>query len=157
MKKIVVLFVFLFFALPQTSLAAETGLPSFIKINGEFSSVHFLLSQNLKPKHYVVNKPISFAIDEKQLAIVIPKEFLTRTKYDWNFGDGTRGEGKQQVHEYKKAESYIAVLTTTVSIDGFATPTQYTESFLITIVPKKYDDRLSKKSLWIVQNALLSK
>ncbi len=157
MRILVIFFALLFFVLPSTAYATETGLPAFIKINGAFSSLHSLLSQNLIQTEYMSHKPLTFEIDETQLETVIPKEFLTTTTYAWDFGDGTNGEGRQQTHTYKKAGSYIVILTTTVSIDGFATPTQYRESFVMNIIPSKQENRWSKKLLWIVENPLLSK
>lgn len=154
MKKFLFIFAFCFFSLPPIAYAEETGLPQFVKINGAFSSVHFLLSQNIIKTQYVENEPITFVIDEKKLETVIPHDLLRTTTYSWNFGDGTKADGEKQTHVYQQSGSYIVVLTTTVSIEGFATPTQYRETLFINVTSADNNSALSNKSLWIVKNIL---
>lgn len=155
MKKLLVLIVPLVFLITYTvhnAYANGAGLPAFFKINDKLAisnplqqfgitASSFLIPQDFAPELYTVNQPISFVIDQKPLEAVIPPDLLEKTTYTWEFGDGTKAEGLQNTHTYKKIGSYILVLTITIN-DGSGSSTKFIDSFLLNVVPNKNYNKL---------------
>ncbi|HWY80241.1 MAG TPA: PKD domain-containing protein [Candidatus Sulfotelmatobacter sp.] len=149
MKKIIALVFILFLFLPNTAYANGAGLPTFFKINGLYSKPNplqvfgitaqtFLLPQDYSPENYIVNQPITFAIDQSPLTTVIPSDLMKKTTYVWNYGDGSnKEEGLGHTHIYKKIGSYILILTINVSYDQYLPPTQFIDSYFLNILPQK--------------------
>lgn len=147
MKKIIVFVFIIFLFLPQVVYANGAGLPPFFKINGKYSQSNplqlygitaqsFLLPQDFAPENYVVNQPITFRVDQSQLATVIPSNMLVNTKYVWDYGDGSnKADGLTHTHTYKKIGSYILILTINLSTGQNEPPTQFIDSYLLNILP----------------------
>jgi PKD repeat protein len=137
---------------PQITCANGAGLPQFFRVNGKFPTTNplqmygitaqsFVIPQDIVEEKYVVNEPIAFTIDTEPLRTIIPDELLKNTTYTWDFGDGIKGEGKENTHTYTKMGSYILILTINIYSKDSQTPTQFIDSFLLTIVPyKEYTD-----------------
>ncbi len=149
MKKIsVLLFFMLIFIFPNRIYANGAGLPAFFKINDKYAisnplqafgitASSFLIPQDFAPENYIVNHPIHFQVDETQLQTVIPQDFLKKTKFSWDFGDGTKADDLENSHTYTKIGSYILVLTINVyEADTSQAPTQFIDSFLMNILPE---------------------
>lgn len=148
MKKILIFAIFILLVFPNSALANGAGLPAFFEVNGKYSTANplqvfgitaqsFLIPQDYAPENYVVNQPINFTIDEKQLEIVIPRQLFDKTKFAWDFGDGSKADGLINTHTYTKIGSYILVLTINIyETDGQA-PTQFIDSYLLNILPDK--------------------
>ena len=60
-------------------------------------ATNFLIPQDLAPENYLVNQPLTFVLDAGRLATFIPEELLQTTKFSWDFGDGTKKEGIENV------------------------------------------------------------
>lgn len=154
-KKIIFLFAFFLLVISSglsNAYAHGNGFPPFFLINGKdtilnplqevgVTATGFLLPQDFAPENYLVNQTINFEVDEKALETAIIPELLKKTKYTWDFGDGTIAEGLKNTHKYTQIGSYILVLTLNIyEIEG-APPTQFMDSFLINVIPdKNYKD-----------------
>ena len=60
------------------------------------------------PANPAVGETIFFNADT-----IVPPAGRTFTSYNWNFGDGTAGTGRQPTHSYSTAANYVVVLTLT--------------------------------------------
>lgn len=132
----------------KSVFANGAGLPPFFEINGKLANTNplaafginasaFLLPQDIAPEKYLVNTPIDFKVNEEDLTTVIPEEIMDKTQFDWDFGDGTKADGTSQTHTYKKPGSYFLVVTIKVYAEDSEIPTQFVDSFLITVLPNK--------------------
>ncbi len=118
------------------------GQPPFFKVNGQYSNLYpipvtslnnFDLPQDLAPGNYLVNQPINFEFDKAKLPA--PPEIIEKTKFDWDFTDGTHDQGLQINHTFSKIGSYIVKI---YADDGTTPKPQLLESVLVNIVPKNY-------------------
>jgi len=137
MKKIF-LFGFLlgaFFSSVRKTSAHSVGMPPFFQVNGQYSNFYTIPSTSLDdlqipqdqtPENYLVNTPVTFVMDIKKLPF--PPELMKKTEFLWDFGDGEKGKGLENVHAYKKIGSYIVTISTK---DGIF------ESVILQIVPDK--------------------
>jgi len=152
MRKIFIFTSILCLLFPKIAYANGAGLPTFFKINGQFTqpnplqlygitSQSFLLPQDITTENYIVNQPINFEIDQSMLETVFNPQFIKNTTYVWDFGDGSpKTDGLQHTHSYTKIGSYILILTLNISIDPSdpnRQPTQFIDSYLINILPNK--------------------
>src|SRR5581483_363653 len=148
MKKIILsIFVLLYvIVLPQPVAAHLAGQPPFFKVNGTFSGYYpvyssslsdFPLPQDVGPSNYLVNQTIDFEIDTKELMRIIPQDIIRATKFVWDFGDGTKGEGLKNTHSYKKMGSYVLIITADTSAIDKTIPPQVLQSIMLYIVPEK--------------------
>ncbi len=117
------------------------GQPPFFKVNGLYSQLYpvpvtslnnFDLPQDSAPDNYLVNVPISFEFDEARLPA--PKDIIEKTKFDWDFTDGSHGEGLKQTHTFTKIGSYIIKI---YADDGTTPKPQLLESVLVNVLPDK--------------------
>src|SRR5437868_5068562 len=101
MKKLLLVFFITAFLLfkPPSASAHLIGQASFFKMNGKYTNLYpvqttsissFILPQDTSPDNYLVNTPIKLEMDTSKLQI--PQEIIDKTKFDWDFGDGTRGK-----------------------------------------------------------------
>jgi len=114
-KYLVSLFALLALCAPRTTvLAHNTGHPSFFEINGKVTVgypvlattlSHFPLPQDMAPDTYLVNTPISFAINLAELDVA--SNIKAKTTFQWQFGDGGESVGVTTRYTYKKPGSYI--------------------------------------------------
>ncbi len=139
MKYIFLLLLILFLIFPKVSFAHLVGQPPFLKINGKYANLYpvpltslnnFNLPQDIAPENYLVNTMVSFELDQKNLPA--PPDVIAKTKFTWDFGDGTKGEGLVQKHSYPKFGSVIL----DIYADDKTTPTpQIIEKVMLNIVP----------------------
>ena len=119
MKRILllILVLFLFVSAVHPAEAHFGGIPA-MKINGKFTTAYTLqniaigdnyLPSDEAPENYLLNKPIQFEVDPARLPF--PEEIIKQAKYEWDFGDGTKGTGIKITHTYKKVGSRQMILT----------------------------------------------
>lgn len=134
------------------SFASEThahllGQPPFFKVNGIYSIFYPVQSysaygdtlppQDFSPGIYLVQEPIAFELEKSQLATIIPEEIVNKTKFIWDFGDGTKGVGFVNSHSYTKPGSYIlTIYADTTGFEKGVTP-QLLQSVFFDILPDK--------------------
>lgn len=124
---------------PNTAFAHLAGQPPFFKINGKYARLYpvplsslynFDLPQDHSPENYTVNHSLNFEFDQNRLPA--PPEVVAKTKFIWDFGDDSKGEGLKNNHTYNKIGSYILK----VYADDSSTPQpQLIESTLLNILP----------------------
>ena len=104
-------------------------------MNGEFSQFYPVPQVGyIAPSIYKVNVPIDFAFDLTELSKVVPLDIINKTKFAWDFGDGTNGEGQKNKHAYTKTGSYILSITAdTRSFEPNAEP-QVLQSVLLHVI-----------------------
>ena len=156
MKKSLLICLIFFLLTPSLAFANGAGLPSFFSVNGKLStpnplqlygitSQSFLIPQDFTPENYVVNQPINFAIDEIPLQAVIQPALLQKTKYVWDYGDGSpKADGLKNTHTYTKPGSYILILTLNIYTDPDQPPTQFIDSYFLNVLPNKNYNALPK-------------
>jgi hypothetical protein len=143
MRKVAFLLFFLFLIFPQNVFAHGAGLPPFFKINGVIANAYpiqsasplFTVPQDLAPANYVKDTNITFEIDTQALSAVFADDVLKSTKYEWDFGDGTKGTGAKNVHKYSKIGS--VVLSVTASFPNQQADAVLIESVMLQILPDK--------------------
>jgi len=149
-KKLLVLIISILlsfgFIIPSNVSAHLAGQPPFFKINGTYSGYYpvystslssLTLPQDLAPDKYLVNQPIEFEIDTKQLQKVVPEEVIGKTKFIWDFGDGEKREGVKNTHIYTKMGSYILTIHADTSAIEKDIPPQLLQSVLLNVLPHK--------------------
>ncbi|SRR5258708_542345 len=130
MRKARILFLVLFFFLCMTrqSFAHLAGMPPYFRINGKYTNLYHIQStsvdelvipQDDAPDNYLVNQEINFDMDLTQLPF--PPEIVKKTKFTWDFGDGTSGTGLQNTHTYTKMGTYMIRITTDQGVGDFET------------------------------------
>lgn len=140
MKKIVISILFILLAFPQVVSAHMVGQPPFFKINGEYSDLYpvptssvtnFNLPQDLAKQNHLVGEQLSMDMDVNQLPIL--PEVIDNTKFEWDFGDGAKGEGLKNSHTYNKYGSYVLTIMAKYRTDE----PQLIQSTLINVLPDK--------------------
>lgn len=115
------------------------GQPPFFRINGQYSQLYFVplssvadfaLPQDGAPSNYLVNQSIQFDFDINRLPA--PPDVVKKTKFTWDFADGTKGEGLAITHTYKKMGTYILVV---YADDGTTPAPQVIESVVLNVLP----------------------
>ncbi len=127
-----------FYNIPAAE-AHLAGQPPFFKVNGKYAGLYavpltslydFDLPQDQPPDNYLINQLINFEFDISRLPA--PPEVVAKTKFIWDFGDETKGEGLKNSHTYHKIGSFILK----VYADDSSTPKpQLLESVLLNILP----------------------
>lgn len=125
---------------PLSTPSAHTfGQPPFFKINGQYANLYpvpltslynFDLPQDLAPDNYLVNHSISFELDKGKLPA--PPDIVEKTKFDWDFTDGSHGQGLKLTHTFTNIGSYIIKI---YADDGITPKPQIIESVLVNVVP----------------------
>lgn len=123
------------FFLPHSVLAHSGGGPPFLKINDKFAATNpyyqsttlLNISQDIPPESYLVNKPITVAIDMDQLnkQTTIPTDLIDSMVFRWSLleGDnfdkqvGSYTEGTDQTYTLKEPRSYLLKLEAKTSED----------------------------------------
>ena len=142
------------------------GQPPFLKINGQYANLYpvpltslynFDLPQDLAPENYLVNQPINFELDKDRLPA--PPDIVSKTKFDWDFTDGSHAQGLKNTHKFTQVGSYIIKI---YADDGTTPKPQLLESALVNILPDKsyslpqakilINGRMSKDSLTDIIN-----
>ncbi len=140
MKKIVISILLILLVFPQVVSAHMVGQPPFFKINGEYSDLYpvptssvtnFNLPQDLAKQNHLVGEQLNMDMDVNQLPIL--PEVIDNTKFEWDFGDGVKGEGLKNSHTYNKYGSYILTIMAKYRTDE----PQLIQSTLINVLPDK--------------------
>ena len=142
MRKFVFLItVLIFLSTTQIASAHLIGQAPFFEVNGIYSNFYavpttslmdFPLAQDNGPANYLINQPITFKLDTSKLPV--PPEIIKISKFTWDFGDGEKGTGLDNIHRYKKMGSYML----SVYVDDGTNPTpQLLESIELQILPDK--------------------
>ncbi len=115
MKKIIItLLLLLILVCPNSSFAHALGQPPYFKVNGVFTDYYptpttslsdFELPQDIANGTFLVSQNIDFEIDTA--ALPIPEEIIQKTKFLWDFGDGTTATGLENSHSFAKPGTYF--------------------------------------------------
>jgi hypothetical protein len=126
---------------PPDLSAHLAGQPPYFKVNGSYVDLYpvpltslpdFPLPQDSTSENYLVNQTVNFEFDLSRLPA--PKEVIEKTKFSWDFGDGSAASGLSNSHIYKTPGSYHIV----IKADDNTTPTpQILESTLIHVLPDR--------------------
>lgn len=126
---------------PVSSFAHSIGQPPYFKVNGIFTDYYnvpttslpdFRLPEDAAVGIFLVNEEINFEIDTE--ALPLPDQIIRETKFLWDFGDGTVGEGLNNKHTFNKPGTYFVAIKAD-SGQGFEP--QSLQSTAINIVPDK--------------------
>ena len=135
---LIVFFVILF--IPVNVDAHMVGQPPFFKINGEYSDLYpvptssitnFNLPQDIAKQNHLVGENLNMEMDVNQLPIL--PEVIDNTRFDWDFGDGSKASGLKNNHAYSKPGSYVLTIMAAYRTDE----PQLIQSTLINILPDK--------------------
>lgn len=118
MKRFFLFLILFLFSFSSVATAHGPDSISFLKIENKETEPYFLedvgilSSELIIPKDMfedtlVVGEEISLEIDIHKLEERFPDEDISKLKFNWDFGDGTKKEGVQQAHTYKKPGSYF--------------------------------------------------
>ncbi len=123
------------------AFAHTFGQPPFLKVNGDYATLYpvpltslynFDLPQDLAPANFLVGQTINFELDKNNLPA--SSETLAKTRFDWDFADGSHTQGLITSHQFNNKGSYIVK----IYADDNTTPKpQVIESVLINILPTK--------------------
>ena len=149
-KIISILFLTSYFLLFISPVSAHlVGQPPFFKVNGEYSVFYPVQSysafgdtmppQDIASGLYGVNEPVSFELEKSQLETIIPVEVVAKTKFLWDFGDGTKGTGFTNTHTYSKPGSYILTIHADTSAFEKGVTPQLLQSVFFNIRANKSD------------------
>lgn len=139
MRYLCLLLLLLITIFPKATYAHTVGQPPFFKINNVYADLYsvpttsiadLVLPQDNAPDKYLVNNPIDFALDMTRIGA--SPEQINRTKFSWDFGDGTTGLGLQLQHSYHQIGSYVLSIT---ADDGTTPQPQMIESAIVNIMP----------------------
>lgn len=128
----------------STVFAHLPGQPPFFKVNDEYSVFYsvtgtslsdFTLPQDMTLQSYPVGESIHFEIDKGQLPV--PQEIVAKTKFMWDFGDKTSGEGLINDHVYTKPGSYIVLIYADTSAFEKGVEKQLIQSVILNVVTSK--------------------
>lgn len=141
-------FVVIFLFISNYPVSAHMiGQPPYFKVNGVFSDYYpvpttsvsdFELPQDIASGVFLVNEAIEFEIDVQ--ALPIPEEVVGKTRFIWDFGDGSSAEGLKNSHAFTKPGTYFVDIKAD-SGEGFEP--QLLQSTAINILPDK-DYRIAK-------------
>lgn len=136
----------LIFAISSVS-AHLLGQPPYFKVDGVYSEFYPVLSystrggilppQDIATGVYVAGMPLSFELEKKQLATIIPLEIVEKTKFIWEFGDGGKASGFANTHTYTKPGSYIATIYADTTTFEKGVEPQLLQSTFITVLPTR--------------------
>lgn len=133
------LFIILYSLFPLVAEGHFAGQPPFFKVNGTYANLYpvpltslynFDLPQDLAPENYLVNSNISFELDKNKLPA--SSEVIAKTRFDWDFTDGTHAEGLTANHKFNNVGSYIIKI---YADDGTTPNPQLLESVLLNVLP----------------------
>ncbi len=126
---------------PSITQAHSVGQQPYFKVNGVYSELYpvptnslldFQLPQDIAKGTFLVNNSVEFEIDAT--ALPVPPEIVDKTKFIWEFGDGTTAEGLKNSHTYTKPGTY----TIEIKADsGDGAEPQLLQSTMINILPDK--------------------
>jgi hypothetical protein len=138
---------------PVTALAHNASQLPFLQVNGKDATVYpvgstslvnFTLPQDSAPEAYIAHTPVRLNLETVNLPIL--PEYISKTTFKWDFGDGSTALGLTQVHTWSKIGSYIINITSASNED--VAPPQLLDAVFINIVPgKEYRLPESKFSL----------
>ncbi len=124
---------------PKVAEGHLIGQPPFLKIDGQYANLYpvpltslnnFDLPQDLAPESYLINQTVSFELDKSRLPA--PPEIIAKTKFDWDFNDGSHAQGLITSHQFSKIGSVIIKV---YADDGTTPKPQLIESVLVNILP----------------------
>lgn len=126
---------------PRDSFGHAIGQPPYFKVNGSFTELYpvptisvtdFELPQDSAPGVFLVGEEIRFEIDKA--ALPVPAEVIEKTKFIWEYGDGSKAEGLNNTYAYRKPGTYF--LDIYADSEGGFEP-QLLQSTAINIVPDR--------------------
>ncbi len=135
----IVLF-FLCFISVEKAQAHLPGQPPYFKVNGKYSLYYpvystslsdFPLPQDIAPEIYTVGQTINFEFDITQMPA--PPDVVKKTKFMWDYGDGTKTEGLKNNHSYSKKGSYVMRIMASYNNEE----PQLLQTTFLSIVPNK--------------------
>ena len=113
------LLLFLFFFLPATASAHLGNGPPFMQVNGKYSQTNpynqgsstITMSWDSAPETYVVNKPITFAVDIPVLmaATTVPLSYAKDIQIRWTVAIGDNFEKKET--KFETGQSFTRTFT----------------------------------------------
>lgn len=128
-----------FILFPIEASAHMIGQPPYFKANGVYTDFYpvpstslsdFRLPQDIVKQSILINQPVKFEIDKTQLPV--PADVVDKTKFVWDFGDGTTESGLTNTHTYLKPGTYFLDIKAD-SGDGFEP--QLMQSTAINVLP----------------------
>ncbi|MBI2865323.1 MAG: PKD domain-containing protein [Chloroflexi bacterium] len=138
-----VLLLSLLFAVQPAS--AHVYLTPYLRIDGKYSLPYdvpysplaanqIFTPQDAAPENYLVDKQISFELDQTFLPLSLSDK--ERAVFRWDFGDGATAEGRSVSHAYHKAGSHILTIQVSNTVDYEApNPSKPFDSVLINVLP----------------------
>jgi len=126
-----------FFSLPSFASAHIAGQPPFFLMNDKYADFYpvyttslpnFTLPQDIAPETYVVNEEIVMEIETEILPF--PSEITEQITFTWDFGDGQKASGINNVHRYQNPGTYL--LTIQADYNGYED--EYTQPTLQAVV-----------------------
>ena len=140
-KSLSVILIFTLYILnfPSSISAHFIGQSPFLKINGQYANLYpvpltslnnFDLPQDLASDNYLLKQSINFELNTGRLPA--PPEIVAKTKFDWDFADGTHAQSLKNTHTFSKIGSYIVKI---YADDGTTPKPQLLESVLVNVLP----------------------
>jgi hypothetical protein len=126
----------LFFFLPVTASAHLGNGPPFMKVDGVYTQTNpynqgsstLTMSWDAAPKHYLINKPVTFLIDVPVLmsATTLPISFAKEIKIRWTVATGdnfekkenTSASGNAYTRTFTKPGSYLIIVEAKLPADS---------------------------------------
>ncbi len=103
----------------HSTYADPGGYNPFLIINGSYELLYPVSSSSLPyatfpvplysaPDNYLINQSLTFSLDPNLMPVT--QEDQSHAQLEWDFGDGTKGNGFQNNHTYTKIGSYILTI-----------------------------------------------
>lgn len=132
--QLLLLFIFAF----NVYAHSEEGSTTFIEMNHKLTSKYhvpvsatlFEVPEDVAPENYLVNKPINFEINAKNLGM--EEKILNSAKFTWDYGDGTTDNGLMSNHLYDEPGTYVLKIDV---VYPNVTGTQTLQRVLVNILP----------------------
>jgi hypothetical protein len=148
MEKIFLLIALFFFGFVQQVGAHAEGLTPFLRINGEYPEVNqiqkeaivpssFSVPEDVSKQKFIIREEIAFTIDTSVLSNLYSEEVLQTITFEWDFGDGTTGQGTEVKHTYSQMGSKVLTIYADFNDPEVTFAKQPIESVQIDVLPSK--------------------
>lgn len=118
----------------------------FLKVNGQYPEMHPLQKETIVPKTFsvpedfvkdpmLINKEVSFTLDETVLATIYEEDVLQTMVYQWDLGDGSTAEGTDVKHTYSSAGSKVITISVLFKDPQVELPPQPIETVQLEVLP----------------------